>query len=127
MTAIQVSKIRENQLASLIRSNAKMLIYDVRDTDYGDLAVIKNSINVPYFKLNDQLIEHIVDKSIREKIEHLICYCKFGRARSVMAATKIADEMSRRIPIPNTDVGFLVGGIGSFVSNPQNLDLVTLE
>ena len=127
MATKSVTKVTESVLSSLIRSKAKLLIYDVRDVDYGDLGIIKNSINIPYYTMNDAVIESIIDKSLNERIKHLVCYCKFGRARSVMAATKIADQMSKISPIPEADVGFLVGGIGTFISNPANLDLVQLE
>ena len=127
MAAKVVHKIQPNFLASLLKFGRKLLIYDVRDSDYGELGIIKNSINLPYFTINESVIESIIDKSIKEQIEFLVCYCKYGRARSVMAATKIAEKMSNFDSIPKTEVGYLIGGIGSFMSFPENLQYVELE
>ena len=122
-----VNQVKSSDLADLIRKHAKLLIYDVRDVDYGSLGIIKNSINIPYYTMSIDVIESIIDKSIKEQIDHLVCYCKFGRARSVMAATKIAEEMEKIKPMPKTNVGFLVGGVGTFISDPNNREFVELE
>ena len=114
-------------LANLLRNNAKVIIYDVRDSDYDEFGRIKKSTNLPYFAINDGTIESLVEKAKKENLDNLVCCCKFGKARSVIVASKIAQEMSKHEPIPKTEVSFLEGGIRSFASYPENLDLMKIS
>ena len=122
-----ISKMPAKTLANLLRSNAKMIVYDVRDSDYGEFGVIKKSINLPYFAINEGTIESVVERAKKENLDNLVCCCKFGKARSVIVASKIAEEMSKQNPIPKTEVSYLEGGIGTFVSYPENLDLINIS
>ena len=101
------------------KKNKKIGVVDVRDTDYGEFGVIKGAIHFPYFSITDASIADLLKNTLlNHKYDKLVCYCKFGRARSVNAAheiSKVARELNKDDKDPVT---FLKGGITTFVMTP---------
>ncbi|EAY18545.1 hypothetical protein TVAG_462300 [Trichomonas vaginalis G3] len=114
MYAGGIKAISPKGLIDLIKGGKKLKILDVRDVDFGEHAVIKNAIHLPLNEHTETNISKIVDSSIKEKIDKMVCYCHTG-PRSVFSADLIKKEMKTLDEKPNFDVEFLKGGILGFI------------
>lgn len=108
--------ISPESLINLMQKKAKVGVVDVRDSDFGEYGVIKNAIHFPYYNLNDSTAEDLLNSTLKNnKYDKLVCYCKFGKARSVMASNKIA-EIAANMKLDENKVTFLKGGICTFIT-----------
>lgn len=120
---LKASPISPSGLLHLLRDPSKLRIFDVRDSDYGEYGIIKNSINLPY-ALVPQYISEEVEKALADKIKDIVTYCRYGRARSVITANKFAEEIISQDPHADIKVHFLKDGIRSILLNKDYYDLL---
>lgn len=111
------SGVTAEGLIQMLHKHTKICVIDVRDADFGDYGVIKGAIHLPFFKLNEDSVTDIICTAIEDNhCEKIVCYCEFGRARSVLASHKIV-EVAKTLEIDaDKQITFLKGGISTFVS-----------
>jgi len=109
-----VTLISPKKLADYVTSNEKVLVIDVRDSDYNDGGHIKGSRNIPSFLFNASTVKDILDLSLEDKYETILFYCAYGQQRSVKCANTMNSYINRLDNKPLIQISFLEGGFMSF-------------
>lgn len=106
--------INHEYLYKLISSNAKYSLIDVRDQDFGAGGFIKSAIHIDSHLFTSEIAEKLIRDGLLNKVTDIICYCSFGRARSVQCAQLLNEIALDMVPIPQIDISYLKGGFKMF-------------
>lgn len=112
-----VKAYRHDELLSLLKTPLKLKLIDVRDTDFGHGGRIKYCQNIPSFEIDPPRAKTIIGDCLKHEIDDLVCYCSYGRARSVQCATLINEILADVAPESKLSVGYLDGGFTRFRAN----------
>lgn len=106
--------ISHEHLFNLISSSAKYSLIDVRDLDFGYGGYIKTAKHIDSHLFSPDVAQKILKDGISQRVKDIICYCSFGRARSVQCANLIYEIASSMTPQPEIDIYYLKGGFKMF-------------
>lgn len=109
-----VKEITSKALIDLFKRNKNIKLLDVRDVDFGEHAIIKDAINLPLKMHTEDNLQQILEESVKEKVDKLVCYCHTG-PRSVYSADLFQKEAKNLEVKPNFDIAYLKGGILGFI------------
>ena len=110
----KVRAYSHGELLAILKKAGKMMLLDVRDIDYGEGGVIRGSVNVPSCEFDVDKARRVVRESEKMKVEDIVCYCSYGRARSVQCAGLVRDAVDAQFPAWRVAVGYLAGGFVRF-------------
>lgn len=114
-------------LIGMITHNIPVSIIDVRSSDYNEGGHIKGSENIPSMFFNAEVVKDIIDTSIKNKINSIIFYCKFGQVRSVNCAKTVNETISSMTPPPMITVSYLDGGFDGFLRKYRGTEYIITE
>ncbi|ODV59661.1 phosphatase YCH1 ASCRUDRAFT_19880, partial [Ascoidea rubescens DSM 1968] len=69
----------------LVEKKAPFMIIDVREDDYS-IGKIKGSFNMPYYTLNQTMLDSIYERSINENIQNIVFHCSYSQQRGPSTA-----------------------------------------
>ena len=124
MSEREVIEVTPRNLVGRQESNEKVLIVDVRDSDYGEGGVIQGSMNLPMMLINLATATDLINRAKDENYASIIFYCKYGQQRSVKAAKTVNMVLCKMDPIPLVQIGFLKGGFDAFLKVYQGTEHV---
>ena len=124
MSEREVIEVTPRNLVGRQGSNEKILVIDVRDSDYGEGGIIRGSINLPMMLINLPTATDLINRAKDEKYALIIFYCKYGQQRSVKAAKTVNMVLCKMNPIPLIQIGFLKGGFDAFLKVYQGTEHV---
>ena len=113
---MSVKTYSHEALFKLLKLSCKLKLIDVRDIDFGSGGVIKGAVNIPSVDFNMKKAAEIVDECQRKAIEDVVCYCSYGRGRSVQCAMLIEEARAAEYENAKMNVGYLQGGFLKFRS-----------
>lgn len=120
-----VTAAKAANVVATFGSNVKMLIVDVRDTDYNKDGHIKDAINIPQMYLQfDEKIEELFKVCKENGATWLIFYCQYGQVRSVKAANAANRYINTLKEPPLLQISYLDGGFDEFKRKYSNTEYV---
>lgn len=109
-----VKAYSHEHLLKLLKQPLLLHLIDVRDIDFGSGGAIKYSVNVPSLEFNSDKAAEIVAKCKGRNVSDIVCYCSFGRARSVQCAKLLEEARRNTFPSSDVGIGYLEGGFVKF-------------
>ena len=122
-----IKAFSHEQLYKLIKSGSPSFLVDVRDLDYGFGGIIKGSIHVPSFDFSPERVAELVKMCGLRQARDIICYCSFGKARSVQSAMIVCDYLEKNKESGRFGVGYLKGGFKMFRAWYDATDVIVPE
>lgn len=119
-----VLAIKPQALVGYMESNAKLMIIDVRDVDYGEGGIIKSSINVNSMFFNEAIIKDLIKQAEEKDVSFMVLYCQYGQQRSVKCAKTVNDVLCKMDSIPLIQICYLEGGFKAFLSAFRNTQYI---
>lgn len=113
-----------DHLMSLLKNPTTLRLIDVRDVDFGTGGRIKYCTNVPSCDFTVDKAKSIIKSCLEQEVSNLVCYCSYGRARSVQCATLLSDVLAEEHPDAQLSVGYLQGGFSNFNACYFNSDYI---
>ena len=109
----------------IICGKSTYMIIDVREDDYL-IGKIKSSLNIPYYTLDQTILNRIYQKLIDENITNIIFHCSYSQQRGPSTALKflrsLDDNGLLKLDRADLNVWVLKGGFNKFYkkygSNP---------
>ena len=109
-----ISSIAHDTLFKRLKLPKTPLLIDVRDIDYGEGGTIQNSLHIESYNIFPKRIMEILDIHQERESTGIVCFCKFGKARSVQSAMRIQEYLDSLKPTPEIEVSYLKGGFQMF-------------
>ena len=117
-------RYKADELANLLKKPLQLVLIDVRDQDFGYNGLIKYAVNIPSFDFDAKRAKEIIEACCKKSINDIVCYCSYGRARSVQCAAALESARSQWHADATFGIGYLEGGFVRFRASYYNSGLI---
>lgn len=124
MSERKVLSMKPLEVVGYLKSNQKVMLIDVRDSDFGEGGYIKNAVNIQSFLFNIAVVNDILKQAQDDGVSFIVFYCQFGQQRSVKCANTVNQVLSKMSPTPLIQIAYIEGGFNLFRSTFHDTEYV---